>query len=192
MESQEHNRMAPGLPILNLHEARFECTFGRGCEGICCREGRPMIYPEEIELLAANLPRILPRLRPEARAVVRRKGFLVPHRRRSGQRVARNAQGWCVFFNAGCVLHQLGAEEGDKYRYKPSLCALFPIQQDRLDRWYVRQKGYKRERWDLFCLDPGHSAVPAGESLGDEITLARRFDDEQKRLEAQGRETGPA
>src|SRR5258708_5403239 len=33
--------------ILNLAEARFECTFGRGCDGVCCRNGRPIVYPEE-------------------------------------------------------------------------------------------------------------------------------------------------
>ena len=170
--------MSSTLPILNLHEARFECTFGRGCEGVCCREGRPPVYPEELENIAGNLTKILPYLRPEAHSVVLRVGFLVPRRRRLGQRVLRIVRGWCVFFNSGCVLHRIGAEEGDKYRYKPSLCALFPIQQDRHDRWYVRQKGYKNERWDLFCLDPGNSGVPAGESLREEIALARRFDEQ--------------
>jgi hypothetical protein len=172
--------MLLALPIVNLSDAKFECTFGRGCDGVCCREGRPPVYPEEIENIAANLQRFLPHLRPEARAVVARGGFLAPRRRRLGQRVLRVAQRWCIFFNEGCVLHKIGAAEGDKYRYKPSLCALFPIQQDQDDRWYIRQKGYKRERWDLFCLDPCNSAVPAGASLHDEIALAQRFDDEQK------------
>jgi hypothetical protein len=88
--------------------------------------------------------------------------------------------GWCVFFNNGCVLHQVGDAEGDKFRYKPSLCALFPIQQDRHDNWYIRQKGFKRESWDLFCLDPANCTTPAAESLRDEIALAKRFDDEAK------------
>lgn len=172
--------MTTDLPIVNLDDARFECTFGRGCDGLCCREGRPPVYPGEIERLAENLPRFLPLLRPEARAVVERRGFLVPRRRRLGQRIMRVAGGWCVFFHRGCVLHRAGADEGDKFRYKPSLCALFPIQQDRDDRWYIRQKGFLREGWDLFCLDPRNSTVPAGESLREEIALARRFDEEQK------------
>jgi hypothetical protein len=184
--------MSLALPIVNLDEARFECTFGRGCDGICCREGRPFVFPEEIEIIATNLHRFLPHLRPEARAVVERDGFLVPRRRRFDQRVVRVARGWCVFFNRGCVLHQVGADEGDKFRYKPSICALFPIQQDRHDRWYIRQKGYKRERWDLFCLDPCNSPVPAGESLREEIALAQRFDAEQKQLDAQARDEGSA
>ena len=49
--------------------------------------------------------------------------------------------GWCVFFNQGCVLHKMGAEEGDKYLYKPVACALFPLSKDERDRWYIRQKG---------------------------------------------------
>jgi hypothetical protein len=174
--------MRTGLPIINLDEARFECTFGKGCEGVCCREGRPPVYPEEIESITANLDKFLPLMRPEARAAVERSGYLVPRRRQLGQRVMRVVDRWCVFFNQGCVLHKVGAEEGDKFRYKPSLCSLFPIHQDDDDRWYIRQKGYKRERWHLFCLDPRDCAVPAAESLREEIALAQRFDDEQKKL----------
>jgi Protein of unknown function (DUF3109) len=174
--------MLQSLPILNLDQAKFECTFGRGCDGICCREGRPLIYPDEVALLSANLQRFLPLMRPEARSVAARRGFLVPRRRRLGERLLRVVGGWCVFFNQGCVLHQVGESEGDKHRYKPSLCSLFPIQQDQHDRWYVRQKGYKGERWDLFCLDPANTSVPARASLRDEIALAKRFDDEQKLL----------
>jgi hypothetical protein len=124
------------LPILNLTEARYECTYGRGCDGICCREGRPILYPEEIENLDANLPRIVPLLRPEAQAVVRRKRYM-SDRRRLGHPVLRNVAGWCIFFNEGCVLHKLGESEGDRYRYKPAVCSLFPIQSDDGGNWYV-------------------------------------------------------
>lgn len=170
----------PQLPIINLTDAKFCCTFGQGCEGVCCREGRPPVYPEEIDVINSNLDRFLPLMRNEARNVARRTGFLVPRRRRIGQRIMRVVRGWCIFFNQGCVLHQAGADEGDAFRYKPSLCSLFPIQQDHEDRWYIRQKGFKNEAWDLFCLDPSRSNVPAAESLQAEISLAKRFDDEQK------------
>jgi len=172
------------LPIVNLNEAKFECTFGNGCDGVCCREGRPPVFPAEIENIASNLDKFLPLMRPAARATVVRSGYLEPRRRRLGERVMRVAQGWCVFFNQGCVLHQVGAAEGDKFRYKPSLCALFPIQQDDKGRWYVRQKGYKGERWQLSCLDPRGCTVPAAESLREEMALARRFDGEWKALDA--------
>lgn len=162
------------LSVLNLEVARFECTYGRGCEGVCCREGKPLLYPDEVERLDASLPRFLAALRPEARAVLKRKGYL-SRRKRYGQPVVRNAGGWCVFFNEGCVLHRAGAAEGAPFRYKPAVCALFPVQRDGRGRWYVRQKGYKGEKWDLACLDPQASAVPAAESLAGELALARRF-----------------
>lgn len=85
----------------------------------------------------------------------------------------------CVFFNQGCVLQKIGATEGDKFRYKPAVCALFPLERDAHDRWYVRQKGFKREQWDLFCLDPDASSVAAAASLQEEIALARRFTEEE-------------
>lgn len=168
------------LPIINLKEAKFECTFGRGCDGLCCREGHPPVYPEEIVRLDAHLARFLPLMRREARRAVERGGYLMARRRRLGQRVMRNAGGWCVFFNRGCVLHEAGVADGDKFLYKPSLCALFPIQQDAQDRWYIRQKGFKGERWNLFCLDPTNTSAPAALALRDEIELAERFDAEQQ------------
>jgi hypothetical protein len=166
-----------GLPILNLTEARYECIFGRGCDGICCQNGRPGLYPEEVERIDANLDRILPELRPEARECVEKAGYL-SRRRRLGLPMARVVNGWCIFFNQGCALHKVGAAEGDKYRYKPAACALFPLEKDEHDQWYVRQKGLKKERWDLFCLDPASTSVAASESLHDEVALAMHYDQE--------------
>jgi hypothetical protein len=165
------------LQVINLAQARYECTYGRGCDGICCKEGRPLVYPEEVDRLKANLEKFWPFLRPEARNLIEKKGFLTD-RRRLNEQTVRAVGGWCTFFNQGCVLHKIGAEEGDKFKYKPAVCALFPIQQDDLDRWYIRQRGYKKEKWDLFCLDPASTAVPAAESLQEEIALARRFAEE--------------
>src|SRR6266446_5884970 len=122
--------MAGSLPVLNLSEAKYECIFGRGCDGICCQNGRPPVYPEERERLDANLDKVC-------------------------------------------------AVEGDKYRYKPAACALFPLARDEHDQWYVRQKDYKGEDWDLFCLDPKASPVPAAEALQAEIELARRYTEEE-------------
>jgi hypothetical protein len=171
--------MDGSLPIINIAQAKFECTYGRGCEGICCQVGHPVIYPEEIERLDANLPRVLEIVRPEARELIEKKGY-VTRKRRLGLPMARRAAGWCVFFNNGCVLHRMGETEGDRCKYKPAVCSLFPIQQDEADRWYVRQRGFKKEKWDLFCLDPNASAVPAAESLRFEIALAKRLDDEDR------------
>ncbi len=159
------------LPILNITEARFDCTFGRGCDGICCRNGRPPIYPDEAQRIDEVLPQILPLLRPTARSVIESAGYL-SRRRKAGQPMARVVDRWCIFFNQGCTLHQLGAREGDRFRYKPAICAIFPIDKDRAGNWYVRQKSYHGEIWDLPCLDPPPDAPPAAESLRDEIALA--------------------
>jgi hypothetical protein len=165
-----------GFSILNLDTARFECTFGRGCDGVCCRNGRPMVYPEESVPLDAKLPEIIPLLRPQARVLVEKHGYL-SRRRKCGHPMARVSDGWCVFFNEGCVLHRIGAAEGDAFRFKPAACALFPLSKDEHDRWYVRQKGYKGEIWDLHCLDPAVSGAPAVESLAAEIGFAKRLAD---------------
>jgi hypothetical protein len=167
------------LPVLNLVEARFECTFGRGCEGICCRNGRPFLYPEEVDRLDAVLPAVLPRLLPAAQRLVRRQGY-VSRRRKRGHAVVRVSDGWCVFFNDGCVLHELGAAEGDPLHYKPAVCALFPLDRDTRNRWYVRQRGYAGEVWDLPCLDPSPATPPAGQSLKRELELARRFTEAER------------
>jgi hypothetical protein len=174
--------MRGSLPVVNLDEARFECTFGRGCEGLCCRNGRPPIYPDDAERIDPNLDRVLPALRPEARELIEAQGY-VSGRRRQGLPMLRVVGGWCVFFNQGCVLHKLGADEGDKYRYKPAACALFPLARDEADRWFVRQLGYKGEPWDLFCLDPNQTRTPAALSLREELDLARECDAERATAE---------
>ena len=154
------------LEVLNLTEARFECTFGRGCDGICCRNGRPPVYEEDIRAIDADLDEVLRTMRPEARAIVERDGYLT-RRRKAGQPTARVVSGWCVFFNHGCVLHDLGA--------KPAVCAMFPLARDARGRWYVRQRGYLGEIWDLPCLDPQPDAPPASESLRNEIGLVESW-----------------
>ena len=167
--------MSTSLPVINLAVAKFECTFGRGCDGICCRNGRPPIYPEEVELLGKHLEEILAKMRPEAAVLVKNHGFL-SRRRRLGLPMLRVHGGWCIFFNEGCVLHRIGAREGDAFRYMPAACALFPLARDAHDSWYVRQKGLNREKWDLFCLDPQNTRLAAAESLAAEIKLAMHFD----------------
>jgi hypothetical protein len=163
--------------VLNLETARFECTFGRGCDGICCRNGRPPIYPDEQQRIDAALHRILPLVRPAARSLIEREGYLSA-RRKCGQPQLRVIDGWCVFFNAGCTLHQLGEADGDRFRYKPCVCALLPLDRRKDGAWYVRQKDYAGEIWDLFCLAPGQKTPLAGEALREELTLAARIANE--------------
>ncbi len=173
------------LPVINLSEARFECIFGRGCDGICCRNGRPPVYPDEQERLDENLPKFLPHLRPEARRVVEKSGYL-SNRKKIGLPMLRVVDGWCVFFNEGCVLHKVGAAEGDKYQYKPAPCALFPLARNDKDEWYIRQKGIEGEEWDLPCLAPPPEAPPAAESLREEMELAVRYTAEGEEVRMSG------
>ncbi len=165
------------LPVANLAEAKFECIFGRGCDGICCQNGRPPLSPTDQARIDPILKdKILPELRPEARKTIEKMGYL-SGRKKIGMPTLRVTQGWCVFFKEGCVLHKIGAREGDPYRYKPELCALFPLEKDEeTGEWFVRQKGYNGEFWDLFCLDPAISKKPAAESLKDELAYAERLE----------------
>ena len=94
--------MDHGLPILNAATATFECTYGRGCEGVCCQEAVRRSNRKNGSESTLILPRLLPLLRPEAQSVVRKRGYL-SSRQRFGHPIARNAAGWCVFFNqAAC------------------------------------------------------------------------------------------
>lgn len=170
--------MRSSLPVVNLSEAKYECIFGRGCDGLCCRGSRPPVYPDEVERLDSNLEKFLVHLRPKARQLVEQAGYR-SGRRKYGLPMLRVVDGWCVFFNRGCVLHKVGAEEGDKNRYKPAACALFPLAKNDKDEWYVRQWGYEDEKWDLFCLDPQATSKPAAESLEEEIRLAQHFTEEE-------------
>jgi hypothetical protein len=169
--------MLASLPVVNLNEARFECIFGRGCDGICCQNGRPPVYAEESARIDAGLDKFLPHLRPEARKLVEKEGYL-SGRRKLDQPMLRVIGGWCVFFNEGCVLHKVGAEEGDKYRYKPWFCAVFPLSNDG-DGWFVRQHGYRGEEWDLFCLDPKATTKLAKKTLKEELALVARHEAER-------------
>jgi Fe-S-cluster containining protein len=166
--------MKSSLPVINLSEAKFECIYGRGCDGICCQNGRPGVYPDEEERLEANLHKFLPELRPDARRVVEADGHM-SRRRKGGLPMLRVVDGWCVFFHNGCVLHKVGAMEGDKYRYKPAACALFPLARNEKDEWYIRQKGVEDEAWDLFCLNPNATTPRAADNLQEEMRLAERY-----------------
>jgi hypothetical protein len=164
----------PALPIANLGEATFKCVFPV-CGGICCKNGRPPVTPPEQERIAANVGRFLPHLRPEARALVARGGWLT-RRTKQGHRMLAVTGGWCVFHNEGCVLHKVGATEGDKFRYKPWHCVAFPISKDTDGSWHVRQHGYRSEAWDLFCLNPDEDPTPAEKSLRNEAAFVNELD----------------
>jgi hypothetical protein len=160
------------LTVLNAATATFDCSFGRGCEGVCCRNGEPSVTPAEVDRIDGVLDRVRPLLRPEAVAVLDAGGWL-SDQQKLGLPMARVADGWCVFFNAGCTLHKLGADDGDFARYKPIQCVLFPLEPTGDGTWYVRQWGYHEEEWDdLFCLNPANTRRQAVEALAPEMQVA--------------------
>src|SRR5262249_34087083 len=141
-----HPTLMKSLPlaIANAESATFDCSFGRGCDGICCKNGRPSVSPAEQAVIASVLPRVLPLLRPEAQKLIEQDGF-TSARTNLGPPLVRGAGGGCFSFNGGCALHTVGAEDGDSYQYKPTQCALFPLEKsDRLG-WIVRQWEYDHE-----------------------------------------------
>lgn len=160
------------LDVVNAATATFDCSFGRGCEGVCCRHGEPSVTPAEAARIDSVLHRVRPLLRPEAATALDAHGWLTDERK-LGLPMTRVVDDWCLFFNSGCTLHKLGAGEGDFARYKPIQCVLFPLEPNGDGRWYVRQWGYEGEQWnDLFCLNPQNTERKAVEALVDEMTVA--------------------
>lgn len=167
----------PQVAVANLATAHFDCVYP-SCGGICCMNGRPALEAREQEAIRANLGRFLPHLRPAARRAIERSGFLATGEKdvKEGLPTLKVSQGWCVFFNEGCVLHQVGAAEGDRFKYKPWRCALFPLTRDRKSgEWHVRQRGERGEAWDLFCLNPAESPRTADATLTDEVAHLQKL-----------------
>ena len=115
---------------------------------------------------------LLPLMRPSAATLAATAGFM-SRRPKADTHTLRVVDGWCVFFHGGCVLQRLGAAEGEPFRYKPFACATFPLERHPTRGWYVRQKGFLGEIWDLPCLDPAGGHPPAETTLGLELTLIR-------------------
>ena len=82
----------------------------------------------------------------------------------------------CVFYNEGCVLHAIGAAEGDSTKYKPATCILFPIDDMKGGGYEVRQWGRKGEMWNLFCLDPTATKKSAKDTLKVEVEFLTRIE----------------
>jgi hypothetical protein len=158
----------PVLPVVNLTTAKFDCVYPT-CGGLCCMNGRPAVEAREQATIARELPKFLPHLLPAARKLVEKSGFL-SNEEKEGLPTLKVSKGWCVFFNEGCVLHQVGATEGDRFKYKPWRCVAFPLARDKKSgEWSVRQRGERGEAWDLFCLNPAESPKSAATTLQTEV-----------------------
>ena len=62
--------MLGSLPVINLDKAKFECIFGRGCDGICCQHGKPPLSDDDRARIDPYLDKFLSELRPAARALI--------------------------------------------------------------------------------------------------------------------------
>lgn len=163
------------LVVVNGSTATFDCSFGRGCDGLCCKQGEPSVSVPEQARIEAVLSRALPHLRPEAKVLIENSGWLGDDVKLS-QPMVRTVEDWCVFFNKGCVLHKIGAEDGDFVKYKPIQCVLFPLEPNGDGTWYVRQWHHNDEQWnDIFCLNPANTTRNAVEALAPELELARQL-----------------
>ncbi|MBL8863128.1 MAG: DUF3109 family protein [Planctomycetes bacterium] len=160
--------------VTNLETARFECVYPT-CGGTCCSNGRPPIEAAEQARIQEHLAKFLPHMRPEARAKVEKEGF-VTKRRKEGLFALGVSKGWCVFANDGCVLHKVGAVEGDRWKYKPWRCITFPLERSENGKWHVRQWKLKGEAWDLFCLNPAESPKKPAETLKSEIEFLEELE----------------
>jgi len=160
------------LTITNGDTATFDCTFGRGCVGLCCQHGEPSVTPAEYQRIKDHLPHVIPHLRPEAARSLETQDFIGSDIKLDNPMV-RVVDGWCLFFNEGCVLHKVGAAEGDFAKYKPIQCVMFPLEPNGDGSWYVRQWHHEGEQWnDLFCLNPANTPLKAADTLAPEIAVA--------------------
>ena len=178
MADDDRRGAPPALEIENIATATFKCVFPV-CGGICCKNGRPPVEPEEQRRIDANLKRFLPHLRESAQKHIAKFGWLTK-RIAARYRTIAVEGGWCVFANGGCMLQKVGALDGDPWKYKPSVCIRFPLAKTRRGKWFVRQWGYKAEEWDLFCLNPNENPTPAGESLAAEIAYSLERETKRK------------
>lgn len=160
------------LPVLNLDTARFECVYP-SCGGACCKESRPPVSPGEDARIGKSMKKFLPLLRPTARRVVEQRGYRTA-RVKEGRLMLAVVDRYCVFWNDGCVLHKVGAQEGDKNRYKPATCITFPLDETDDGVPYVRQWGLLGEAWELACLDPKASKKKPAQSLTEELAFVER------------------
>jgi hypothetical protein len=169
----------PPLVVENLDQATFKCTFP-ACAGICCKNSRPPVEPDEQVNIDGHLDKFLPHLRSSARAHVEKNGWRT-RRVKEGFPTIAVEGGWCVFANGGCTLQKVGMAEAAPWRYKPAACIRFPVKKTKGGSWYIRQWGYRGEDWDLFCLNPEESKVPARQSLVGEIRFSAEREQKLKK-----------
>jgi len=141
------------LVSLDVLEKEFCCNLDK-CRGCCCIEGDAgcPVTDEELQLIEAMLPDLLPHMTPEARAVVEQQGlsYLDP----SGERVLSIVNGKdCVFARTDhngwcyCLIEKLNHQSSiiNHQFPKPISCHLYPVRLTQVgDR-----VGVEYHRWDI-------------------------------------------
>lgn len=159
--------------LINARQARFRCDYP-ACEAKCCSSSRPTLEAAELARVLGNLHKFLPLLRQRARDVIGAAGITTRRRKHNCASVAV-VDGRCLFYNEGCVLHKVGASEGDRWRYKPWRCITFLLTTCGDGEWYVRQWGPHGERWDVGCLGPRRTRERAAPHLSAEIAFVEEL-----------------
>ncbi|WP_394813010.1 hypothetical protein [Streptomyces boetiae] len=170
--------------------SRWECVFGRGCQGIqagrssdgCCSLGAHFSDEDDERRVAGHAARLTPEQWQFHAEGHSKKGWVELDE--EGERRTRRVQGACVFLNrpgfpggAGCALHTLALREGrEPLETKPDVCWQLPVrrtyewveQPDGEQLLYVSIGEYDRRGWgpgghDLHWWCTG---APAAHSAG--------------------------
>lgn len=128
--------------------SRWECIFGRGCEGIdarrpdagCCVHGAHFADRKDRKRVATWVDRLTPDLWQNHRTGTR-KGWT---EREDGADKTRVVKGACIFHNDadfaggyGCALHHLAIKEGVSFiETKPDVCWQLPLRRSYETRTY--------------------------------------------------------
>lgn len=147
----------------DIADQRFCCDLGR-CKGACCIDGdsgAPLLE-EEVEVLEAVLPDVLPYMTDEGRAVVARQGVAV--RDNDGDLgtplIDGGACAYITYGDDGCALcaierayrSQAFKHSGIQAFPKPVSCHLYPIRVED----YGEFTAVNYHQWDICRCARGH------------------------------------
>ncbi len=160
-------------------ESRWECIFGRGCEGVltgpaaelvqgCCSYGAHFTGEEDIARVE-EAALTLTAAQWQFRAKGRRNGVV---KRAGGESVTRLVQDACVFLNRpgfaggpGCALHRAALERGiEPLELKPDVCWQLPLRRSdetgpdghvttTLGEWQRRHWGEGGREFHWWCTE---------------------------------------
>ncbi|MBR0064761.1 MAG: DUF3109 family protein [Paludibacteraceae bacterium] len=143
------------LVSLDVLEKEFCCDLDK-CRGCCCIEGDAgcPVTDDELKLIEAMLPQLLPHMTPEAREVVKQQGlsYLDP----SGEQVLSIVNGKdCIFARTDhngwcyCLIEKMNKNSQFSILHsqftKPLSCHLYPVRLTQVGG----RVGVEYHRWDI-------------------------------------------